>query len=217
MGALEWTGLGVGLLQSGINHAINSNNMDKQFRYQKDLMRIQNDYNVQNWHMQNSYNTPAAQMQRLKAAGLNPDLMYGNGSAGVQANLPSGVSGGSAPGYSPAPEGLNLASDIQALANAKLAGAETVGKNIENSLLHDQIVAGIQEAYSRIGLNDEQKKKVKAETDNLEATLPMITEQVNQLREQITASQWHRMCEKMETIIHMNVASSQDHQQYLQL
>lgn len=32
------------------------------------------------WNMQNAYNTPAAQMERLKDAGLNPMLVYGNGS-----------------------------------------------------------------------------------------------------------------------------------------
>lgn len=31
------------------------------------------------WNRQNEYNDPSAQMQRLKAAGLNPHLVYGNG------------------------------------------------------------------------------------------------------------------------------------------
>lgn len=30
------------------------------------------------WHAQNAYNDPAAQMQRFKAAGLNPNLIYGH-------------------------------------------------------------------------------------------------------------------------------------------
>lgn len=33
------------------------------------------------WNKQNSYNSPEQQMQRLKAAGLNPHMVYGNGSA----------------------------------------------------------------------------------------------------------------------------------------
>lgn len=33
------------------------------------------------WQMQNAYNSPEQQMQRLKDAGLNPNLVYGNGSA----------------------------------------------------------------------------------------------------------------------------------------
>lgn len=34
---------------------------------------------VENWKMVQAYNTPAMQMQRLKEAGLNPHLVYGNG------------------------------------------------------------------------------------------------------------------------------------------
>lgn len=36
-------------------------------------------YAVKNWNMQNAYNHPTQQMQRLKEAGLNPNLVYGGG------------------------------------------------------------------------------------------------------------------------------------------
>lgn len=35
--------------------------------------------NLNFWNIQNAYNTPSAQVQRLKEAGLNPALAYGNG------------------------------------------------------------------------------------------------------------------------------------------
>lgn len=38
--------------------------------------------NLEQWNRENDYNTPANQMARLKAAGLNPNLMYGDSSAG---------------------------------------------------------------------------------------------------------------------------------------
>lgn len=38
--------------------------------------------NKQMWSEQNAYNSPTAQMARLKSAGLNPNLVYGNGSVG---------------------------------------------------------------------------------------------------------------------------------------
>lgn len=34
---------------------------------------------LSDWQMQNAYNTPEMQMQRLQDAGLNPNLVYGNG------------------------------------------------------------------------------------------------------------------------------------------
>jgi hypothetical protein len=42
------------------------------------------------WERQNAYNTPKAQMDRLRDAGLNPALMYGKGNTGNAQNL-SGV------------------------------------------------------------------------------------------------------------------------------
>lgn len=41
----------------------------------------QNQYNMQMWKMQQEYNTPANQMKRYREAGLNPNLIYGNGTA----------------------------------------------------------------------------------------------------------------------------------------
>lgn len=53
----------------------------RQFKYQKQAMAQQQAYNKEFWDYQNAYNTPTQQMARLKAAGLNPNLIYGGGSA----------------------------------------------------------------------------------------------------------------------------------------
>lgn len=42
---------------------------------------INHNRNQKAWREANEYNSPRAQMDRLKAAGLNPNLVYGNGSA----------------------------------------------------------------------------------------------------------------------------------------
>lgn len=41
------------------------------------------------WNMQNAYNTPAAQMQRFKDAGLNPMLVYQQGNPGNASSAPA--------------------------------------------------------------------------------------------------------------------------------
>lgn len=46
------------------------------------------------WNLQNEYNSPTQQMARIRAAGLNPNLVYGNGVTGNSA--------GSTPQYEPA-------------------------------------------------------------------------------------------------------------------
>ena len=47
----------------------------------KRRQNLANKQNVEFWKMQNAYNTPKAQMGRLTDAGLNPNLIYGSGSA----------------------------------------------------------------------------------------------------------------------------------------
>lgn len=54
---------------------------------QERLMKLQNEYNIKNWEMQNAYNTPAAQMLRYAEAGLNPNLIYG------QSNMAGSIGG----------------------------------------------------------------------------------------------------------------------------
>lgn len=56
------------------------------------LMEQQNKYNIDMWKMNNEYNTPQAQMQRFQDAGLNPNLIYGMGSAEIALHLLNKVS-----------------------------------------------------------------------------------------------------------------------------
>lgn len=41
------------------------------------------------WNAQNQYNTPSAQMSRYRDAGLNPNLIYGQGSNGNSTSIPT--------------------------------------------------------------------------------------------------------------------------------
>lgn len=50
-----------------------------QYRQTKSLYDYQHSQNVQDWYRENQYNSPVEQMQRLKAAGLNPNLVYQSG------------------------------------------------------------------------------------------------------------------------------------------
>lgn len=58
------------------------------------LAKYQNDLNVDNWNMENEYNSPKAQMERYMEAGLNPNLIYSqdntSGSVG-NASVGSGI------------------------------------------------------------------------------------------------------------------------------
>jgi len=52
------------------------------------LYKMQRDDGLKFWEMQNSYNSPEQQMQRMQKAGLNPALMYGQGTTGNASSAP---------------------------------------------------------------------------------------------------------------------------------
>lgn len=53
----------------------------KQRIFQREMAQTAYNRDMEMWNKSNAYNSPQAQMQRLKDAGLNPNMMYGNGSA----------------------------------------------------------------------------------------------------------------------------------------
>lgn len=65
------------------NAAITAASNKRQFKNQVKAMELQLKQNKQLWDYQNAYNTPQAQMARLEAAGLNPNLIYGSGAGGM--------------------------------------------------------------------------------------------------------------------------------------
>lgn len=82
---------------TGISAAIGKKSQRRQYNYEKKLMAYQAQLNQQQWEKENAYNMPSAQMARLRAAGLNPNLVAGNISG--QGGSLGGVSGGSVGQY----------------------------------------------------------------------------------------------------------------------
>ncbi len=62
-------GIGPGLFSLGSSLLTNKGAQRRQ--------NLANSQNIEFWNMQNAYNDPSAQMARLKQAGLNPNLIYG--------------------------------------------------------------------------------------------------------------------------------------------
>lgn len=63
-------------------------NTNKTIAAQKAEAELAYQRSVDMWNRQNMYNTPQAQMDRFKAAGLNPHLIYGQGSSGLASSPP---------------------------------------------------------------------------------------------------------------------------------
>lgn len=96
MPLLPWIQMGVQGLTSGFNTLMQNRLQKKQFAHDRamaeyaysqdqDMWNRQSTWNYDMWKLQNEYNLPANQMQRLREAGLNPNLVTGNAAAGGQA------------------------------------------------------------------------------------------------------------------------------------
>lgn len=70
-------GLGMDWLQSQSNLQNQKDLAKYSAQMQMALNQQTQDYNLQMWNLTNEYNSPKAQMQRYKDAGLNPNLIYG--------------------------------------------------------------------------------------------------------------------------------------------
>lgn len=72
---------GAQLVSTGATIAAQSDLNRKTRKWNEKMYDQQKTDAYNQWVMQNEYNSPQSQMSRLKSAGLNPNLVYGNGSA----------------------------------------------------------------------------------------------------------------------------------------
>lgn len=76
----------IGATTNSIGQGLNAWSTARQNRksreWSEEMYERQKQDNIDFWNRSNEYNTPAKQMERYKQAGLNPALMYGQGSAG---------------------------------------------------------------------------------------------------------------------------------------
>ena len=92
-------GTGMGLLLEKHNDRRQLRQQDKLNQQQEEMAKRMGDYNQRNQLAMWKATGPVGQMEQLKAAGLNPGLIYGMGGAGGQSTGSSNasVSGGGAP------------------------------------------------------------------------------------------------------------------------
>lgn len=156
------------------------------------LANQQNAYNFNMWQQMNSYNNPSEQVKRLKAAGLNPNFMGSNISAGNVASS-AAPSADLANQVSPiTPEaGASVASAIiegkNAETNAKNAeteakNADTNAKNAETNRLRQEVDARLAVLEGEV--KKEQKEFIYQQRLNAEEELNNIVDMGEKIREE---------------------------------
>lgn len=177
---------GIGsLLSQGSANRSNERMARENMEFQAEQNQIDREFQVEQWNRNNEYNTPAAQVERLQAAGLNPAMMYGQGGAGSTGNSDLLNSTHSVspqmPTINPLPfeNFINAAgvvsSSLKNLADAKKTGIETQAfeDSLSDRLRSLKAQADNDEAQARHTqlLNDWQKivndKKLPAEVKKI--------------------------------------------------
>jgi hypothetical protein len=72
---------GVSALTGGASAYATGKQNKKSRAFSREMYEKTKADNIKFWDMQNQYNSPEAQMQRLKSAGLNPNMVYDKGGA----------------------------------------------------------------------------------------------------------------------------------------
>lgn len=81
---------GASLLGNAFTNFMNSQSVDEQYRRNFDMMRYQNDFNVQQQNKMLEYNLPINQRKRFEAAGINPYMALSSMNPGsIQSSLQS--------------------------------------------------------------------------------------------------------------------------------
>lgn len=129
------------------------------------MQQQQNAWNLEQWNRNNEYNSPAAQLQRMKAAGLNPDLMYGQNASGAAGNSASPATGTNPIPKQPFFLDPTMSAQIRAL-NAKAYSDEMNGngQDLQNEVFSK---TGLQQALKNLGLTDSEIERNLAQAEEL--------------------------------------------------
>lgn len=148
------------------------------------MQQQQNAWNLEQWERNNAYNSPAAQMQRLKAAGINPDIMYGQNAGGA-----SGNSASPAQGSNPIPkQPFRMDLDPLMFAQLKLLQAQTYKNNMDGKVSDIQAQNDEELSYverlTKLGIDREQITYLQSEWQKNHKLMDQIDQNILNMKEQ---------------------------------
>lgn len=175
-----WSALGTATFNQGGNIISTAMANDAN----EDMQRRQNAWNLEQWNRNNAYNHPAAQMQRLKASGLNPDLMYGQNAGGAMGNSSS-----PAQGSNPIPkQPFRFDLDPTMLAQIKLLHSQAYKNNMDGKVsdikAENDEKLDFVERLIKMGLDQEQTTYLQSEWQKNHKLMDQIDQNILNMKEQ---------------------------------
>lgn len=193
---------------------INNANWNKQNTYNEGLWEKQKEYNERVWHMQNDYSSPEAQMERFRAAGLNPNLVYGQSNMGGTLDAAQSTPGPSIPGAHGSTPSLNmpqldLAQGIMSYMDFKTKALQQNNLEEQNKAIRASVAftdAQTLGALSKRSLTDLQSKYLDSATVDMLDGLKLKNRQINQAYE-MKEKYYEMDTKRMEQWLHQSMAS----------
>lgn len=166
---------------------LNREAADEAYYKQRNLLAAQQNFAQRQIDKQYNYNDLSSQIKRLEENGLNKNLVYGSGMTDVLAPQTVTTSAPSAPQAQPvdvASMMLASANVVKAIADAKKAGAEAAGKDLENkynkATMDERVKAvGIQNQWTQ-----EQTAKMQQEVSFLVGQQNALQVQIDNMRKE---------------------------------
>lgn len=153
---------GAGLLSQYFGAQTAKQNTDRTIAENKRLADYQYSKELEMWNAANKYNSPASQMERFKAAGLNPNLIYGQGNAGNTATIPKYQAPKVDYQYRPSVDPLAM---LGAYQDFRMKQAQTKAAEAQANEAEDYWKNKTGGAYEKMMLDYYKRHGVKMETD----------------------------------------------------
>lgn len=109
-------------------------------KWQEDMYARQRADSLSDWQMQADYNSPRAQMQRLKEANLNPNLIYGNGADATMGSPVRASSTGSYSGEAPKIDFSSTTQGLNAIYDMRLKDAQIDNLAVAKSVQEQDVL-----------------------------------------------------------------------------
>lgn len=206
------TALGIG--SSLLGSLFSKNSSDKQIKAQREEAALNRAFNAEQASLQrdfitsqiasqNEYNSPTEVIERLKSAGLNPNLAYQNIGAGQQiSNFQGSAASNSSSVGTGLPDFSGFQSILQAAqvqsnidlqrsqaaknkADEELIKANTKEKSISNSFLPQILQGNLDLQGTQIKLNTEQANLTSQQIQLINRQCELINNQIDQIRSTI--------------------------------
>lgn len=158
--------LGGQALSNWQNYRYTTKTNEQQFEYQKAMQDYAYQQNLLQWERENAYNDPSEQMKRLANAGLNPNLVYGNGATTLSARSPQYK----APDvHMEAPKAMPLQVDFDIMQTIKdIQGSKNMV--LQNDLMQQDVISKKVDNAIKIATQDTAIQKQVEELTGLRLT-----------------------------------------------